>query len=161
MSRVLVAGIGNVFLGDDGFGVEVARRLAGGPLPDGVEVLDVGIRGLHLAYRLLDGYELLIAVDAVARGGAPGTVYVLEPAPGEPAPARPDAHAIDLPSVLTTARALGAPEARVLVVGCEPAECVERMGLSDVVERAVEPAAQRVRELARSGGGTHGVQPQE
>ena len=70
MTRVLIAGIGNLFLGDDGFGVEVARRLSEGPLPEGVEVVDAGIRGLHLAYRLLDGYELLVAVDAASRGAA-------------------------------------------------------------------------------------------
>ncbi|MGI8332335.1 hydrogenase maturation protease [Actinomadura scrupuli] len=79
--KTLVAGVGNIFLGDDGFGVEVARRLSGDPARDGVRVADYGIRGLHLAYELLDGYDALILVDAVDRGGPPGTVYVIEPGP--------------------------------------------------------------------------------
>ena len=78
--RVLVAGIGNVFLGDDGFGVEVARRLRGQALGDGVDVADFGIRGVHLAYELADGrYDAAVLVDAVSRGGAPGTFYAIEP----------------------------------------------------------------------------------
>ena len=81
VTRVLVAGIGNIFLGDDGFGVEVASRLAARPLPDGVRVEDFGIRGVHLAYELLDGYDVLVLVDAVPIGEAPGTVAVIEPDP--------------------------------------------------------------------------------
>ena len=77
--RVLVAGIGNIFLGDDGFGVEVADRLAGRTLPDGVQVADFGIRGVHLAYELLDGYDALVLVDAVPMGEPPGTVAIIEP----------------------------------------------------------------------------------
>jgi hydrogenase maturation protease len=77
--RTLIAGIGNIFLGDDGFGVEVASRLAGADLPDGVKVVDYGIRGMHLAYDLANGFELAILIDATARGGAPGTIYVIEP----------------------------------------------------------------------------------
>jgi hydrogenase maturation protease len=77
--KILVAGIGNIFLGDDGFGVEVAARLAGGDLPDGVKVVDYGIRGMHLAYDLANGYDLAILIDATARGEAPGTLYVIEP----------------------------------------------------------------------------------
>jgi hydrogenase maturation protease len=77
--KILVAGIGNIFLGDDGFGVEVAGRLAGGDLPDGVKVVDYGIRGMHLAYDLANGFDLAILIDATARGGAPGTIYVIEP----------------------------------------------------------------------------------
>src|SRR6476659_8714525 len=80
--RVLIAGVGNIFLGDDGFGVEVVQRLAQRPLPDGVRVVDFGIRGLDLTFALLDGYEAVILVDAVPRGGVPGTLYVLEPEPG-------------------------------------------------------------------------------
>ena len=79
--RVLVAGVGNIFLGDDGFGVEVARRLAGERLPEDVRVADFGIRGVHLAYELLDGYDTAILVDAAPRGGQPGTLYVIEPEP--------------------------------------------------------------------------------
>lgn len=88
--RTLVAGIGNVFLGDDGFGVETVRALSGHELPDDVEVVDFGVRGVHLAYQLLDGYDTLVLVDAAARGGAPGTLYLIEagkrarPGPGAP-----------------------------------------------------------------------------
>ena len=76
---MLVAGIGNIFLGDDGFGVEVAQRLADRPMPEGVQVADFGIRGVHLAYELLDGYDALVLVDAVPMGEPPGTVAVIEP----------------------------------------------------------------------------------
>ena len=156
MTRVLVAGIGNIFLGDDGFGVEVVRRLAARWLPEGVEVADIGVRGLHLAYQLLEGYDVLIAVDTISRGNAPGTIYVLEPDVDE-AGATPDAHAIDLAQVFAMVRTLGGQLGRVLVVGCEPAELSEQMGLSPPVERAVEPTVQRIRELA--GGMQNGTQP--
>ncbi|HEY7955548.1 MAG TPA: hydrogenase maturation protease [Polyangia bacterium] len=149
MSKVLIAGVGNLFLGDDGFGVEVARRLAEGPLPDGVEVFDAGIRGLHLAYRLLDGYELLVAVDAVSRGGEPGTVYVIEPELDDDA-AKLDAHSLDLPSVFAMVRTLGGQLGRVLVVGCEPAAIEEGIGLSPSVQAAVEPTVQRIRQLTQA-----------
>lgn len=153
MSKILIAGIGNLFLGDDGFGVEVARRLSEGPLPDGVEVFDAGIRGLHLAYRLLDGYEILVAVDAVSRGGEPGTVYLIEPRldDDEEAP-KLDAHSLDLPSVFAMVRTLGGRLGRVLVVGCEPAALEEGIGLSPVVQAAVEPTVQRIRQLTENGG---------
>lgn len=87
--RTLVAGIGNVLLGDDGFGVETARRLAGRELPGTVEVVDIGVRGVHLAYQLLDGYDTLVLVDATARGEAPGTLYVIEHDVGAGNPRRP------------------------------------------------------------------------
>ncbi len=151
MSRVVVAGIGNVFLGDDGFGVEVVRRLRQAQLPADVEVLDVGLRGLHLAYRLAAGGDLLVAGDAVSRGGAPGTVYVLEPTPDALA-GWADAHAMDLASVFATVQALGGTLGRVLVVGCEPAEICERMGLSAAVEGAIDHAIERIRAIAERGG---------
>ncbi len=145
---VLVAGVGNLFLGDDGFGCEVARRLAGGPLPSGVEVSDFGIRGLHLAYRLLDPVSLLVVVDAVARGGPPGTLYLLEPALEPPAePAAPDAHGLDLPAVFAALRALGGELPVTRIVGCEPASVDERLGLSPRVEASVEDAVRLVREV--------------
>ena len=147
MARVLVAGIGNIFFADDGFGVEVARRLSCEPLPPNVEVVDVGIAGLHLAYRLLDGYDLVIAVDAVTRGAAPGTLFVVEPSLDDGV-GRADAHSVDLPSVFAMVRAMGGTLGRVVVVGCEPAELEERMGLSAVATAAVEPAMRRVRQLA-------------
>jgi len=143
-ARVVVAGIGNVFFGDDGFGVEVARRLAMRGLPPGVKVMDSGIRGLHLAFELLDGVDLLVAIDATPRGGAPGSLYVIEPELDGGA-AEPDAHSMQLPAVLATVRALGGALPRVRVVGCEPAAC-EGIGLSDVVGAAVEPAVELVRD---------------
>ena len=110
--RVLVAGVGNIFLGDDAFGVEVVRELARRPLPDGVRVVDFGIRGLDLTYALLDGYEAVILVDATPRGGPPGTLYVLEvepPAPGGGRGRGPPAegHNIDPVRVLRLAAAMG------------------------------------------------------
>jgi hydrogenase maturation protease len=152
--RVLVAGVGNVFLGDDGFGVEVARRLAGERFPDGVQVADFGIRGVHLAYELLEGYDLLVLVDAAPRGEPPGTVFVLEPDFGESGNDTRgesgfllDAHSLDPEVVLGILADLGGRVDRVVIVGCEPAELVERMGLSAPVARAVDQAVNVVREL--------------
>jgi hydrogenase maturation protease len=119
LTRVLVAGIGNVFLGDDGFGVAVAEALAARDRPAGVHVEDFGIRGMDLAYALA-GYDLAILVDAAPRGGAPGTLYVIEPSLGA-GDGGFDAHGMDPVSVLALARTLGGPLPRVLVVGCEPA----------------------------------------
>jgi hydrogenase maturation protease len=147
--RILIAGVGNIFLGDDAFGVEVARRLAGRPLPDGVRVVDFGIRGLDLAYALLDDYEAVVLVDATPRGGAPGTLYVLEPdctnvPPPAPGEAGVEAHALDPVKVLRLVAALGGRVRRLLVVGCEPgpADSAEdmSMGLSAPVAVAVEEA---------------------
>jgi hydrogenase maturation protease len=153
--RVLVAGVGNVFLGDDGFGVEVARRLAGETLPGWVRVGDFGIRGVHLAYELLEGYEAAILVDAAPRGEAPGTVYVIEPdLDGEPGPEVQDgsgvlidAHGMEPDAVFALLKALGGDIPKLLVVGCEPAEVSERMGLSPPVAGAVDQAVAVVREL--------------
>jgi hydrogenase maturation protease len=142
--RVLIAGIGNIFLGDDGFGVEVAKRLAAKALPDWVRVTDFGIRGLHLAYELLDAaYETTILVDATPRGGAPGTVYLLEPdlaTLDAGVYSSPDAHGMHPEAVFSFLRALGGTLGRVLIVGCEPARTVEEMGLSEPVARAVPEA---------------------
>jgi hydrogenase maturation protease len=143
LAKVLVAGVGNVFLGDDGFGVEVARRLAQGPLPPGVEVADIGIRGIHLAYQLLDGYDLLILIDAVARDGPPGTLFVIEPDARTLVPEL-DAHGVDPTSVLELGRTLGSSLPRTLLVGCVPLSTEERLGLSPPVEQAVEEAVRLV-----------------
>lgn len=154
--RVLVAGVGNVFLSDDGFGVAVAEELmARGGLPDGVEIVDSGIRGMHLAYRLLDGYHALVLVDATQRGGAPGTVYTMEHDLDTPAEsgAALDGHGMDPGAVLDLLDGLAGsmdlarPVGRVLVVGCEPAVLSEGIGLSPPVAAAVAPAAQAVTEL--------------
>lgn len=149
---VLVAGVGNIFLGDDGFGCEVARRLSGEPLPPGVRVVDFGIRGVHLAYEMLEGYDLVVIVDATQRGGAPGTLYLIDPeAPprgeGRAAPDVVDAHGIDPASALELANTLGGMSARVLVVGCEPATLEDGIGLSEPVAAAVEEAVRMIREL--------------
>ena len=146
--RTLVAGVGNIFLSDDGFGVEVVRRMAGDTFPDGVKVVDFGIRGVHLAYELLEGYQTTILVDATQRGGAPGTVYVIEPdLESIPAGVVMDAHSLDPATVFGMLRALGGSPQDVLVVGCEPATVDDGMGLSEVVEQAVDEAVRRVREL--------------
>ena len=118
--RVLVAGIGNVFLGDDGFGVALAGRLARRELPPGVDVVDFGIRGMDLALAMQDGYEAAVLLDATPRGERPGTLYVIEPELPE-AEAAPEAHAMDPVKVLALSRAMGGVPPRTLVVGCEPA----------------------------------------
>jgi len=149
---LLVAGIGNVFLGDDGFGVEVARRLAALPLPAGVRVADFGIRGLHLAFEMLEHPEIpTVLVDLTPRGGEPGTVYLIEPdletlGAGESSGA-PDAHAMNPGAVFTLLRSLGGTPPRVLLVGCEPLATEEEMGLSAPVERAVDEAVQLILEV--------------
>jgi hydrogenase maturation protease len=149
---LLVAGIGNVFLGDDGFGVAVAERLARSAVAPGVHVEDYGIRGMDLAYALA-GYEVVVLVDAVPRGGPPGTLYVIEPELDTDLPAAPDAHGMDPVAVLSLARALGGELPRVLVVGCEPA--VRMTGaeedvvadLSEPVRAAVDGAVSLVESL--------------
>jgi hydrogenase maturation protease len=150
--RTLVAGIDNIFLGDDGFGVEVARRLALQTLPVHVRVADFGIRGLHLAYELLDGdYRVTILVDAVPRGESPGTVYMIEPAldrahePGEAVLA--NAHGIGPDAVFDLLRSLSGDPGKVLLVGCEPACTDEGMGLSDAVEQAIPEAIRLIRDI--------------
>ena len=152
---ILVAGIGNIFLGDDAFGVEVARRLAARPLPDSVRVVDFGIRGFDLAYALQDGYETTILVDACPRGEAPGTLYVIEPdlkaldSPEQP-DAAVDAHTMTPVSVLRMARAMNIEVRNVLLVGCEPETLGGedgRMGLSGPVEAALEDAVRMVESL--------------
>jgi hydrogenase maturation protease len=117
--RVLVAGIGNVFLGDDGFGVELAGRLAARELPAGVEVVDFGIRGMDLAYALLDGWDAAVLLDATPRGDPPGTLYVIEP-DVDAADVAPEAHGMDPVKVLALVQTLGGPPPRTIVVGCEP-----------------------------------------
>jgi hydrogenase maturation protease len=154
--KILVAGIGNVFCSDDGFGVEVAQRLLAEhavELPDGVEVVDIGIRGVHLAYQLLDGYDVLVLIDTVDRDSPAGTVHVLEhDMDGPKPPPSPDAHGMDPATMLAVLdelvqSGLGRPPGRVLVVGCDPESTHEGMGLSEPVAAAVTPAARTVIEL--------------
>jgi hydrogenase maturation protease len=141
---VLVAGIGNVFFGDDGFGVAVAARMAGEPWPDDVHVVDVGIRTLHLAYQLLDGYDALVLVDAVASGEPPGTLVLLDLADEPVAGARRDPHGVDPSTVLGLLEELGGHVRQVLLVGCAPAT-TEGMGLSAAVAGVLDDAVDLVR----------------
>ena len=156
-ASVLVAGIGNIFLGDDAFGVEVVRALATRSLPEAVSVKDFGIRGLDLAYTLLDPWDTVIFTDALPRGGVPGTLYTLEPDLSKMGdPAAPNVamnpHEMDPVNVLNLAASMGTISARILVVGCEPNdfgdELEGRMGLSAVVQTAVSEACHLVEELA-------------
>ena len=145
--RVLVAGIGNVFLGDDGFGVAVADRLSRRELSAGVHVEDFGIRGLDLAYALAD-YEVVLLVDASPRGEPPGTLYVIEPDLDEGECAGPDAHGMDPARVLALARELGDVPSRVLIVGCEPASA-PAWDDEDVVAELSEPVRAAVDRAVR------------
>jgi len=155
-TRILIACIGNIFLGDDGFGTEVARRLAGRPQPAGVILKDFGIRGLDLTYALLDPYELVILVDACPRGGHPGTVYLVEPNALEwnmpdGSPICLETHAMNPINVLRTVKAMGGAPGRILIVGCEPAEIGSdeegKLGLSEPVEAAVDEAVALIETL--------------
>ncbi len=152
--RILVAGIGNIFLGDDAFGVEVAAALAHRKLPPSVRVTDFGIRGFDLAYALLDSYDVTILVDACPRGDAPGTLYVVEPdldALDSPdAPASIETHGMNPMNVLRLAKSMEKKLSRVLLVGCEPKDLGDEegaMGLSEPVAAAVERAASLVESL--------------
>jgi hydrogenase maturation protease len=150
---VLVAGIGNIFLSDDGFGVEVANRLAAVPMPAGVRVADFGVRGVHLAYELLDGYDRLVLVDAVPMGEAPGTLAVIQP-DGAGVPGAEgdipvlDAHSMSPDVVLATLSRLGGSVEEIYIVGCQPASLDEGIGLSPSVASAVEDAMDLCRQLA-------------
>jgi hydrogenase maturation protease len=149
--RVLVAGVGNLFLGDDGFGPEVARRLAGRSLPAGVRVVDYGIRGMHLAYDLLEGYDELVILDAAPRGGRPGDVVVLEVGEGDFGTGEFDGHGMEPTAVLSSLGSLGGRLPRTYVVGCEPADIDEGIGLSPSVAAAVDPAVDAVLRLLATG----------
>jgi hydrogenase maturation protease len=143
---ILIAGIGNIFLGDDAFGVEVIRRLGNRKLPDRVKAIDFGIRGFDLAYALLDGADVTILVDACPRGGTPGSVYVIEPDLSsldgpEARQSSIDAHSMNPLNVIRMAKSMGGELKRILLVGCEPATLGPEeghMGLSRPVAAAVE-----------------------
>lgn len=153
MKRILVAGVGNIFLGDDGFGVEVIRQFPRETLPPQVCVRDFGIRGHDLAYALADGYDAAILIDATPRGDPPGTVYLIEPdlaALGRLEPVDVNGHGMGPIGVLQMARALGAVHHRVYVVGCEPEKLDSedgRMGLSESAQAAVPRAIEMVQSL--------------
>jgi hydrogenase maturation protease len=188
--RMLIAGVGNIFLGDDGFGPEVANRLAAVSLPGWVRVADYGISGMHLAYDLADGYDAAILIDAAPHGAKPGTVTVLAPAPRPPlAPTPPphpmldvteerrqdagpadgvlgasrlfDAHGMQPDVVLGVLDMLGATAPRILVVGCEPASVDYGMELSEPVANAVGEAVQVVLDLVAEAGRARDREPHE
>jgi hydrogenase maturation protease len=156
---VLVAGIGNIFLSDDGFGVEVAQRLAQRTLPPGVRAADFGIRGIHLAYELLEGYDALVLIDAVPMGRVPGTLALIEPEQvalpadddgegGGPAGGPMlDAHTMSPGVVLAMLATFGAEVGRIVIVGCEPASVAEGLGLSAPVAEAVDVAVDLLDEV--------------
>jgi hydrogenase maturation protease len=154
--NILVAGVGNIFLGDDAFGVEVALSLIQRKLSESVLVKDFGIRGFDLAYALLDPWDAVIIVDAMPRGEAPGTLFVVEPnlvALGDPTSSDMslNPHGMDPVRVLNFAASMGAISAQILIVGCEPNDFGDdldgRMGLSSLVQASVEEAANMVEEL--------------
>lgn len=153
MKRILVAGIGNIFFGDDAFGCEVAVALAKRSLPDGVTVLDFGIRGYDLAYAIMEDYDATILVDASPRGEAPGTIYMIEPEINKLDTGAGEAfngHSMSPVRVMQLVRSLGGQPRKLYVVGCEPGVLESedgRMGLSERVAAAVEPAANMIQKL--------------
>lgn len=156
MNRILIAGIGNIFNGDDAFGVTVAQNLAERGLPENVNVVDFGIRGIDLTYALLDGFDAAVLVDAVQQGGPPGTLYVIEPESQAAEAPQPEdllfsPHEMDPAKVLRTVAAMGGRCRRIVLVGCEPAmfddEYDGAMGLSAPVAAAVDSAVEVIEEL--------------
>lgn len=159
---VLVAGIGNIFLGDDGFGVDVIKELEQADLPSWVQIADYGISGMHLAYDLMGGYDTTILIDAMPRGEAPGTVFLLEPDAMSDLPVNPavDGHGMQPDAVFRLLKLLGGDAGRVLVVGCEPGCVDERIGLSPAVAAAVSQAVRVVVDLAW-GSSPHLTKPKK
>jgi len=153
MRRILVAGIGNIFLGDDAFGVETAQELMRHPLPPEVKVADFGIRTYDLAYALMGEYDTTILIDAVSRGEKPGTVFLIRPdaeAGASEAPALPNPHGMDALQVLRVVRSLGGEVKNLYLVGCEPAVLESEsgeIGLSAAVSQAVPLAIGMIRSL--------------
>jgi hydrogenase maturation protease len=150
--RILVAGIGNIFLGDDAFGVEVVKELTRSELPEGVNAVDFGIRGYDLAYAIMDGYAATVLVDATARGNAPGTLYLIELDPEGLAKLEevPDGHSLGPVQVLRLVQSLGGEIRQLYLVGCEPAVLETEDGeisLSESVRAAVPEAVGMIRTL--------------
>jgi len=166
MKRILVAGIGNIFFGDDAFGCEVATELAKRPLPEGVNVRDFGIRSYDLAYAMMEDYELIIFIDALSRGEAPGTLYLIEPELNKNKLDEAKAEVVNAQSmspvqVLQLVRSLGGQPRKLYVVGCEPGVLESedgRMGLSERVAAAVEPAVNMIQKLIGDFSQTEGVE---
>lgn len=151
--KILIAGIGNIFCRDDGFGCELAKRLAALDWPDGVDVIDFGIRGFDLALALLAEYDAALLLDAAARGGPAGTLYVIEPEAARQMeqPAQLDGHGMHPAVVLDLVEQLGGTRARVYVVCCEPESlgdpAVADVGLTEPVAAALEPAQAMVQDM--------------
>ncbi len=150
-AKILIAGIGNIFLGDDGFGVEVAKRLASENLPATVRVRDFGIRGYDLTYALLEPYELIVLIDACPRGQEPGTIYTIEPHLNHTTePCALDAHTMNPMNVLRLANTMGPISSRIVLVGCEPLTLggeAGEMGLSGPVSAAIDDAVALVKRI--------------
>jgi hydrogenase maturation protease len=167
--RILIAGVGNIFLGDDAFGCEVVRRLAGRAWPENIRVIEFGIRGVDLAYALLDGYDVTILVDAVARGSEQGTLFVIQPQVDASAAANPsliDAHTMDPGKVVRMVQALGGHIDDLILIGCEPTrfdpELDIQAELSEPVRQAIEPATELIVSLVNricegTWGGARGL----
>ena len=156
MAKILVVGVGNLLRLDDGFGVEVTRRLQSRALPAGARVVELGIAGLGLVQELLDGYDALIVVDAMRGGGPPGTTYLVEPKVADIAPTTggrmgdcmADLHGAEPSKAMAMAKALGVLPRKVLVVGCEPGTVDELgIGLTEPVEQAAKQAVDRIAAL--------------
>jgi hydrogenase maturation protease len=144
-ARILVAGIGNIFLGDDGFGPEVLRHVDGTAAEPGIRVTDYGIRGMHLAYDLLEDWDALVLVDAVPDRGSPGTLHVFHASPQTLSPTTGfDAHSMDPGAVFATLRTLGGVAPPTVVIGCEVADVCDGIGLSEPVAAAVPEAVRAV-----------------
>jgi hydrogenase maturation protease len=153
IKRILVAGIGNIFFGDDAFGLAVVQELRRSELPAEVEVVDFGIRGYDLAYTIMDGYAATILVDATARGNEPGTLYLIEPSQADLAelrPAVPDGHSLGPVQVIQLVQSLGGQIPGLYLVGCEPAVLETedgQIGLSESVQSAIPGAVEMIRTL--------------
>jgi hydrogenase maturation protease len=158
--KILVAGVGNIFLGDDGFGVEVLQQLVREQLPENVEAIDFGIRGFDLAYALMEPYDAVILVDALPRGDVPGTLCTIEPDLSTLDAATPEdmnveTHGMNPMKVLALVKAMGGQPKRLYVVGCEPEHSseeddLERMGLSAPVALAVDEAVAMINSLIKT-----------
>jgi hydrogenase maturation protease len=150
VAQILIAGIGNAFLRDDGFGGQVAARLAERTLPEGVSVFDFGTGGLDLAYEVMRGYDALVLIDVSRQGEPPGTLYVMEPDPADIEGGIEDGmaidpHAMDPQTVLRFVKSVGGWPGKVVVIACEPsAEGEMGWGLSDPVAGSVERAVKLV-----------------
>ncbi len=153
MKNILIAGLGNIFQGDDAFGCEVIRQLKPDAFPEGVKVMDFGIRSYDLAYALTNGYEAVILVDAISRGRAPGSLYLIEPEtnlPGGFEPGAVDAHTMNPVSVIQMAQTLGGVRGKLYLIGCEPAILEnDEMILSGEVQEAIPRAITMIESLAQ------------